>query len=125
MESSPSPKLTSIPLSTSNVNDNNPTGQRSVYIISNLLSETECEEIIKKHQHFTESNVSPGTIRTREQFDDLELSAAIWERMREFYETGEGIERNVRDEDGETWIAEGLNSRWRLCLYESGKYGHG
>ena len=65
------------------------------------------------------SNVTPGTVRTREVFEDGELAGRVWERLRGFYE---GVEEKgmVRDEDGEVWRVKGLNEVWRLCFYAEG-----
>ncbi|KAF2705741.1 hypothetical protein K504DRAFT_536726 [Pleomassaria siparia CBS 279.74] len=61
------------------------------------------------------SNVTPETVRAREQFDDDELSALLWERLREFY----GEDR-VKDEGGCWWTATRLNEKFRLCRYDAG-----
>jgi len=87
-----------------------------VNIITNLLSESECQNLISSHKDLIPSNVTPQTIRTREQFDDCELSDLLWERLKYFY----GKHR-VKDEEGYWWKATGLNERFRLCRYEKGR----
>jgi len=84
-----------------------------VHIISNLLSPEECAEIIKSHTNLEPSNLTLGTIRTREQFDDEALVALLWSRMGQFY-----IGNRIKDKDGLWWKAKGLNHHFRLSKYE-------
>jgi hypothetical protein len=111
MDQTPKPTIKSLDFPTSNPD-------HFVHIISNLLTESECTSIIETHKNLTVSNVSPGTIRTRQQFDDEQLATSVWGRIRGLYEGREGSK--VKDEDGQWWRVLGLNSRWRLCLYEKG-----
>ena len=87
-----------------------------VNIITNLLSKSECQTLISSHKDLIPSNVTPQTIRTREQFDDYELSDLLWERLKYFY----GKHR-VKDEERYWWKAARLNERFRLCRYEKGR----
>jgi hypothetical protein len=87
----------------------------SLDLIASLLTPPECTSLISSHTDLIPSNVTPGTIRTREQFSDPALSEEIWSRMQKFY-SGD----RIQDEDGEWWRAKGLNSMFRLCKYESG-----
>jgi len=93
-----------------------------VHVISNLLNSEECSEIINSYQNLTPSNVTPETVRTREIFDDEELAETLWARLRQVYDLSNfDIDpTRIVDEDGETWTLSGLNSRFRLCLYEKG-----
>ncbi|KAF2800243.1 hypothetical protein K505DRAFT_383349 [Melanomma pulvis-pyrius CBS 109.77] len=86
-----------------------------VHVIHNLVSSSECQKLIESHKNLVPSNVTPETIRTREQFDDEALSELLWERLRDFY----GEDR-VKDEDGCWWNVTGLNERFRLCRYDKG-----
>jgi len=88
-----------------------------VHIISNLLSPEECAEIIKSHTNLEPSNLTLGTIRTREQFDDEALVALLWSRMGQFY-----IGNKIKDKDGFWWKAKGLNPHFRLSKYEKSIY---
>ena len=119
-ETALNPTLTPLPF-----NDTKP--DHFVHTISNLFSEFECNAIIQQHKNLTESNITPGTIRTRQQFEDFKLAERVWERLRGFYEgeEGEGRGGRVRDQDGEWWRVSGLNERWRLCLYEKGVWENG
>jgi len=86
---------------------------RFVHIISNILTEDECNQIIKSHTDFVLSETTPGTIRYREGFDDPALANLIWKRIARFYE-GE----RIQDEDGCWWTCIGLNDNMRLSKYE-------
>jgi hypothetical protein len=90
-----------------------------VHIISNLLTEGECDELIRTHTNLVPSNVTRDTIREREMFQDADLAELLWHRLRGFYDGGE-----IADEDGCVWRARGLNERFRLCKYEKGKFHH-
>jgi len=84
-----------------------------VHIISNLLSESECTRIIESHQNLVSSNLTLGTIRTRELFDDKALADLLWSRISQFY-----VGDRIKDEDGYWWKAKGLNPHLRLSKYE-------
>jgi hypothetical protein len=108
MSSRPGPKLQHIPLPS-------PDPTQFVHLITSLLTPTECAHFISSHTNLIPSNIVPGTIRTREQFEDTALAEEIWERIRVFYEGD-----RIQDEDGEWWRAKGLNHMFRLCKYERG-----
>lgn len=94
-----------------------------VHTISGLLSPTECAAIIPEHKKLVPSNITKGTVRKREVFKDCALAVKLWERIQGFYagEEGHGGERGrVLDDDGDVWVAEGLNDVFRLCLYKPG-----
>lgn len=84
-----------------------------VHILSNLLTEQECANIIKSHTALVPSNLTLGTVRTREQFKDRELVALLWSRMKAFYAND-----RIRDDEGYWWKATGLNQNLRLSKYE-------
>ena len=86
-----------------------------VHVLSNLLSKAECEEIIRAHTNLVPSNITIGTIRTREQFDDPQLANKLWSRMSQFYE-----DERIKDEDGYWWKCKGLNTLMRLSKYDAG-----
>src|ERR1700709_612200 len=88
---------------------------RFVHIISNLLTEHECDELIRTHTNLVPSNVTRDTIRERAMFQDPVLTELLWHRLRGFYDSGE-----ITDEDGCVWRVRGLNERFRLCKYEKG-----
>ena len=115
------PTLQFLPLSFPSTSTT-PTQPRSIHLISNLLTPTECSTLISSHTNLIPSNVTPTTVRDREVFDDEELSSLVWGRIQGFFEEGEGIEAGVLDEDGEAWKVVGLNDRWRICRYVKGTY---
>lgn len=86
-----------------------------VHILSSLLSEEECAEIIKSHTNLVRSNLTLGTIRTREEFKDRALVALLWSRMKPFYASN-----RIKDDEGYWWKAKGLNKNLRLSKYEKG-----
>ncbi|KUJ11654.1 uncharacterized protein LY89DRAFT_688836 [Mollisia scopiformis] len=89
-----------------------------VHIISNLLSLSECNSIIASHTDLSPSNLTYGTIRTREQFFDRPLANRLWSRISKFY-----AGTRIQDEDGYWWVAKGLNPDLRLSKYEKdGKF---
>jgi hypothetical protein len=90
-----------------------------VHVLSNLLSKSECEEIIKAHTNLVPSNITAGTIRTREQFDDPALASRLWSRISHFYK-----DDRIKDEDGYWWKCKGLNVHMRLSKYNSGRSHH-
>lgn len=90
-----------------------------IHLIHHLLTPTECTQIIAAHQNLIPSNVTPGTKRDRQLFEDEELAERIWQRLKEFY----GGDR-VKDEDGQWWRASSLNARLRLCRYLPSKCSH-
>lgn len=94
-----------------------------VHIISSFLNPSECESIIASHTNLIPSNVTPETIRSREVFEDEELAERLWTRLQQLPEYTDNDSGAVRiiDKDGEAWVIEGLNPRFRLCLYEKGK----
>ena len=125
-EPEPKPTLSLLPHPSTNPDD-------YIHIVSNLLTPTECTSIIDKYQDLKPSNVTTGTVRTRQVFEDAELAEVVWGRLRGFYAHGKKEEETsdkergrgrgtVVDEDGELWIAEGLNEVWRLCCYEEGSF---
>jgi hypothetical protein len=87
-----------------------------VHVFSNLLSQAECEEIIKSHTNLVPSAPTIGTIRAREQFDDPALTAKLWSRISHLYK-----DDRIKDEDGNWWGCKGLNIHMRLAKYDSGK----
>ncbi len=113
----PMPALHSLPFSPEKAH-------HFVHVISNLLTPEECSEIIDSHQNLTPSNVTPETVRMREIFDDEQLAETLWARLRQVYDLS-NIDINptrIFDEYGEPWVLSGLNSRFRLCLYEKGMH---
>ncbi|TVY53783.1 hypothetical protein LSUE1_G009840 [Lachnellula suecica] len=110
--SPPTPTLTHLPISS-------PDPTHFVHIISNLLSPSECASIISTHTNLSPSNLTPGTIRTRETFTDEALAARLWSRMEKFYKGD-----RIQDADGVWWTASGLNPGLRLSKYEKGASFH-
>lgn len=88
-----------------------------VHILSNLLTPDECTKIIASHTNLEPSNLTRGTIRTRETFTDHALARLIWSRMGRFY-----AGNRIQDEEGYWWIAKGLNPGFRLSKYEKSKF---
>ena len=86
-----------------------------VHILSNLLSQSKCEELIKSHTKLVPSNIVEGTIRTREQFDDPALASLLWSRVCHLYK-----DDRIQDEDGDWWKVKGLNTCFRLSKYDAG-----
>jgi hypothetical protein len=109
----PKPTLSYLPFSPPSSNP-----EHFVHIIHNLLTASECASIIENHKNLIPSNVTPGTVRTRQQYSDEKLASILWERLEPFYEGDKG---KVVDEDGCTWTAAGLNDSFRLCRYEKGE----
>lgn len=105
--------LTNLPLPPSTLPT--PSLDYFVHVISNLLTPQECSLIINGHRNLIPSNVTPTTVRDREQFDDETLAELLWSRLEQLY----GNDR-IQDEDGMWWKAKGLNSRFRLCRYLPG-----
>lgn len=64
-----------------------------------------------------ESNITYGTIRTREAFVDRALANLLWSRIKKFYEGN-----RIQDENGDWWVAKGLNPGLRLSRYEKSKF---
>jgi hypothetical protein len=86
-----------------------------VHIISDLLTPAECAALIQEHSTSLIPQPLTLTRRLREIFDDEELAETLWNRLRPFY----GGMRIV-DEDGCSWTASRLNTRFRLAKYERG-----
>jgi hypothetical protein len=104
----------SVSLTTLPIDSSDPT--HFVHILSNLLSKSECEEVIKSHINLVPSNITTGTIRTREQFDDPALTSLLWSRISHIYKSD-----RIKDADGYWWKAKGLNTNLRLSKYDAGK----
>lgn len=100
--------------------------EASIYIFHDLLSQSQCEDVIGAHLDLVPANVTAQTVRTRQVFEDEELATSVWEKIKDsFVEELESQEGDravglVKDSDGEVWKVKGLNERWRLCLYEAG-----
>ncbi|KAG9228989.1 hypothetical protein BJ875DRAFT_214147 [Amylocarpus encephaloides] len=86
-----------------------------INIIQNFLTEEECQGLIGSHKNLIPSNVTPETIRLREQFDDESLAELLWSRLKGFYEG-----HRLKDNEGNWWRITGLNERFRLCRYDKG-----
>ncbi|PMD40324.1 hypothetical protein L207DRAFT_511830, partial [Hyaloscypha variabilis F] len=93
------------------------TPPRSIHLISNLLTPTECTSLISTHTNLIPSNVTPTTVRDREIFTDAALASLLWSRISTFFQEEMG---KVVDEDGEGWTVRGLNETFRLCRYTQG-----
>lgn len=107
-----SPTLSKLPLP-------NPSAENYVHVISDLLSPSECEALINAHTPSLATNGQQLTNRLRHMIDDDALAAKLWERLEPFYDN-----LQIVDEEQVGWTAAGLNSRFRFCLYESGKTQH-
>jgi len=92
---------------------------RSIHLISNLLTPTECTSLIDTHTNLIPSNVTPTTVRDREIFTDPGLASLLWSRIATFFQEKMG---KVVDEDGEAWTVRGLNETFRLCRYTQGTF---
>lgn len=115
------PSLTNIPLDACTTH----LEPRSIHHITNLLSPAECVSVIATHLNLVPSNITSGTVRDREVFDDGSLSSLLLERINPFFsddkKQGTGrIAGRIVDEDGDTWLIERLNEKWRLCRYREG-----
>ncbi|KAH8598229.1 hypothetical protein B0O99DRAFT_592114 [Bisporella sp. PMI_857] len=83
-----------------------------VHIISNLLRQEECEDLIRSHTNLVPSNVTSQTIREREMFFDQDLAERLWSRIEKFYR-----DSSIVDEEGSKWKAIGLNDKFRFCKF--------
>ena len=86
-----------------------------VHVLANLLSKSECEEIINAHTNLVFAATTIGTIRMREQFDDPALAQKLWSYISPFYR-----DQRIKDDDGYWWKCKGLNTGMRLSRYEPG-----
>ncbi|KAL5324957.1 hypothetical protein ACEPPN_006078 [Leptodophora sp. 'Broadleaf-Isolate-01'] len=87
---------------------------RSIHLISNLLTPTECNSLVDTHTNLIPSNVTPTTVRDREVFTDPALASLLWSRIATLFKEEMG---KIVDEDGERWTVRGLNETFRLCRY--------
>jgi hypothetical protein len=87
-----------------------------VHILSNLMTPEECTNMIASHTNLEPSNLTRGTIRTRETFIDHALARKLWSRMKPYY-----VGNRIKDEEGYWWVAKGLNPGFRLSKYEKSK----
>jgi hypothetical protein len=104
-----SPTLSHLPLP-------NPSDENYVHIISNLLTPSECQTCIDEYTPALTTNGMQLTNRLRHLVDDEKLADKLWQRLMPFYG-----DVKIVDEEQVSWSAAGLNSRFRFCLYESGK----
>lgn len=92
-----------------------PSPEFFVHVISDLLTPHECTALIAQHTLTLTSNATTHTNRLRDIFDDEELAETLWGRLTPFY----GAEKVV-DEEGCSWTASGLNTRFRFAGYGVG-----
>jgi hypothetical protein len=121
-EPTPQPELTIIPLPSSSP-------ERFIYKISNLLTPEECKAIIEAHQDLVPLNVTIGTIRNREIFEDPVLAETLFSRLAPFISGPSSTPTTERNSDmipelvldeSEEWRIKGLNEVWRLARYDEG-----
>jgi hypothetical protein len=84
-------------------------------IYNDLLDADECRGFIQKFQESAEQ-VEKMSNRYRLKFDDSSFATSLWERLTQHYPY-----RKVRDEYGDKWVADHLNSRFRLSKYKPGQ----
>lgn len=85
-------------------------------LIRNLLTPSECADLIAKHGPELSSATTSYAERDRCIFDDTRLAALLHARITDCY-----LFQSVTDEDGCTWTPSGLNTRFRLARYGPGK----
>lgn len=107
-DSEMSPTRDHLPLS-------NTSDETFVHIITDLLTPAECAAVIREHATSLTPHEITLTRRLREVFDHQELAEILWSRLEPFY----GGMRIV-DEDGYSWTASQLNTRFRFAKYEKG-----
>jgi 2-oxoglutarate-Fe(II)-dependent oxygenase superfamily protein len=86
-----------------------------LHILSNLLSDPECIEIINQNTHSLEPQAASFTSRSRCIFEDAALASTLWTRLSPFYS-----KTQYTDEDGYQWHATHINDHFRFCKYVSG-----
>jgi hypothetical protein len=99
--------------------------EKDAFILSNVLSETECETLIhlsERHGYVMMMSAEAGgkgRTNTRILTQDETLAAMLFERMKEFlphtYQMTDGRMWN------EEWVLDGLNERFRWCKYVEGQ----
>jgi hypothetical protein len=99
----------------SNVPLANESDEHFVHLISNLLTPTECSNIIAEQSPSLISVSGTYSTRLRHVYDNEDLSDRLWDRLEQFYET-----TKVTDSDGQIWTAKSLNSHFRYCKYKAG-----
>lgn len=103
------PSLSRLPLS-------DETDENFVHIISELLTDAECDSIVQTYSATMVPHDLTLTRRLRRVFEDEVLSNRIWERLAPFYG-----DTSITDEDGCRWLAFGCNLRFRICRYDPGR----
>lgn len=84
-------------------------------IASNLLSTSECADLIDQHSPYLEPQAVSFTSRSRYIFQDESLASTIWTRLHPFYNT-----LSFADGDGYEWTPSHVNDHFRFCKYVAG-----
>ena len=93
----------------------NQSNEHFVHLISNLLSPSECKQIIEDNEESLISTSGAYSKRLRHMYLDYNLVDVLWSRLEPFY----GTDRVV-DEEGRAWTATSLNPFLRFCKYTPG-----
>lgn len=93
----------------------NQSAEHFVHQVQNLLSPSECQEIIEKQEPFLIPTSGAYSSRLRHMYFDTKLSEILWDRLEQFYGS-----KQVVDEEGQTWKASHLNTFLRFCKYNPG-----
>jgi hypothetical protein len=86
-----------------------------VHLVSNLLSPSECHQIIEDHEKSLISTSGAYSSRLRHMYLDYKLVDVLWDRLKPFYASA-----RVVDEEGQAWRATSLNPFLRFCKYKPG-----
>lgn len=86
---------------------------RDLVVIPSFLTEGECKRFIASFENATAESLPT---RSRLQWDDFEMAATLWERVKADLPRSTFVDQ-FKDE----WRATGLNPRFRLIKYEPGQ----
>ena len=84
-------------------------------LIPNFLTQKECEFFVSLVSPDSAATVQQLSNRKRLIVDSEPLAAWFWKRLK-----SHNAFRTIIDQVGDTWIATGINSRFRLVRYDAG-----
>jgi hypothetical protein len=93
----------------------NPSPTHFVDLVNNILTSSECINLIHDHNSSIIPVSGSYSNRLRHIFTDDSLSKLLWARLKPFYET-----TTITDDEGHKWTAHSLNPVFRFCRYEDG-----